>query len=51
MTNLRAVIRVTAKEHGLPPVIAEAVPSVGRQVAALGVVGPHARLKILQGMS
>ena len=43
----RAVVGVPAEEHGLSAVVAEPVLLGPLDVAALGVRGAHARLKVL----
>jgi len=48
LRDLRAVVRVAAEEHGLPPVIAEAVALQPGNVATLGVARANARLEILR---
>ena len=46
----RAVVRVSAEEHGLPPVVPETVLFRPLNVAALGIRGANARLEILHGV-
>ena len=46
-TYSRAVVRVSAEEHCLAAVVAEPVLLGALDVAALGVRGAHARLKVL----
>ena len=45
----RAVVGVSAEEHGLAAVVAEPVLLGALDVAALGVRRAHARLKVLYG--
>ena len=46
--NSRAIITVAAEEHGLSPVVPEPIPLKSRDVAALGIVGLHTSLEVLQ---
>jgi len=43
----RAVLGMAAEEHGLPAVVPEPVPALGRAVPTLRVRGPHAGLIVL----
>ena len=45
--NLRAVIRMSAKEHRLTPVVSKTVISKAQNVSAFGIVWSNTRLKIL----
>lgn len=40
---------MAAEEHGLPPVVAEALSALPREVPTLPVVAEHTALKVLGG--